>query len=72
MSLLSVCIATGRAFARFARGLVEERIEFTCGQCDRNARCGLAPNQPCVYRLMRIAELRTQPARWPARPFGMR
>ena len=71
MTVLSAFVPTGRAISRFAQALVEERVEFTCGQCDRNARCGLAPNRDCVYRLMQIAERRAQPARWPVVPFGM-
>ena len=71
MTVLSAFAGIGRAIARLARQLAGERDEFTCGQCDRNARCGLAPNQECVYRLMQIAELRAQPARWPAIPFEM-
>jgi hypothetical protein len=69
MTLLSAFVASGRAIYRFTQRLAEERVEFTCGQCDRNARCGLAPGQECVYRLMQIAERRGR--RWPVVPFGM-
>jgi hypothetical protein len=63
MTLLSACVATGRALSRFARRLADDGADFTCGECDRNARCGLAPNQQCLYRLMQIAERRAQPVR---------
>jgi len=71
MTALSAFVATGRAIARFAQRLTEERVEFTCGHCDRNAQCGLAPSQECVYRLMQIAEQRPRPGRWPVVPYGM-
>ncbi len=63
MTLLSAFVATGHALSRFARRLADDSVDFTCGQCDRNARCGLAPNQQCLYRLMQIAERRAQPVR---------
>ena len=72
MTVLSTFVATGRALTRLARRLANDQVEFTCGQCDRNARCGLAPNQQCLYRLMQIAERRAQPARWPIHPLGIR
>jgi hypothetical protein len=28
---------------------------FSCGDCDRNAKCGLPPHDDCVFRLMQIA-----------------
>ena len=28
---------------------------FGCGNCERNAQCGLPPHDDCVYRLMQIA-----------------
>lgn len=71
MTLLSAFAGAERAMARFARWLVEERTEFTCGQCERNARCGLAPNQECTFRLIQIADRQARPARWPVAPFGM-
>ena len=52
---------------------------FSCGDCERNAKCGLPPHDDCVFRLMQVARdgdrLRRQqdylyPAVWP-RP-GMR
>ena len=67
---MTVLTAFGRAVSRFAQRLFEDRVEFTCGQCDRNARCGLTPHQECVYRLMQIADRRGEPARWPVVPFG--
>ncbi len=70
MTVLSAFVATGRALSRLAQRLAEDPGEFTCGQCDHNARCGLAPNQECVYRLMQIAERRPCPARWPVVPYG--
>jgi hypothetical protein len=72
MTVLSTFVATGRALTRLARRLANDQVEFSCGQCDRNARCGLAPNQQCLYRLMQIAERRAHPARWPMHPLGMR
>jgi hypothetical protein len=72
MTVLSTFVATGRALTRLARRLANDQVEFTCGQCDRNARCGLAPNQQCLYRLMQIAERRARPARWPLHPLGIR
>jgi hypothetical protein len=71
MTALSAFVATGRAISRFVQQLVADRTEFTCGQCDRNASCGLPPSQECVYRLMQVAERRPRAARWPAVPFGM-
>lgn len=29
--------------------------DFTCGECERNQKCGLPPHDDCVYRLMQIA-----------------
>src|SRR4249919_3753855 len=28
---------------------------FACGDCDRNAQCGLPPHDDCIFRLMQIA-----------------
>jgi hypothetical protein len=28
---------------------------FSCGDCERNAQCGLPPHDDCVFRLMQIA-----------------
>jgi hypothetical protein len=28
---------------------------FTCGDCERNERCGLPPSDQCVVRAMQIA-----------------
>ena len=27
---------------------------FACGDCDRNAQCGLAPHDDCIFRLMQM------------------
>ena len=37
-------IATSRRLSR-----------FTCGDCERNERCGLPPDNNCVVRAMQIA-----------------
>lgn len=29
--------------------------EFTCGDCERNQRCGLPPHDDCGVRLLQIA-----------------
>jgi hypothetical protein len=41
------------AVVNFLRPPPSER--FTCGDCDRNSRCGLAPHDDCLYRLTQIA-----------------
>lgn len=49
---------------------------FTCGDCDRNSRCGLPPHDDCLYRLTQIvrdgegqspAPNYLYPAIWPRR-----
>jgi len=37
--------------------LVVERpgFRFTCGDCERNAQCGLPPHHDCIFRLTQIA-----------------
>jgi hypothetical protein len=44
-------------FARIARTVVALRRppEFTCGDCDRSDRCGLAPSDRCIVRAAQIA-----------------
>jgi len=37
--------------------------EFTCGDCDRNARCGLAPSPECIIRAEQIARAGERPER---------
>lgn len=36
---------------------------FQCGDCDRNAQCGLAPHDDCIFRLMQIARDGDHPPR---------
>ena len=44
-------------FARIARYAGSQRrlSEFTCSDCERNARCGLPPSANCVHRAEAIA-----------------
>jgi hypothetical protein len=35
--------------------------EFTCGDCERNARCGLPPTPDCVVRAAQIERNGGQP-----------
>jgi hypothetical protein len=37
--------------------------EFACGDCSRNARCGLEPSDNCVARAAQIADGRPAPKR---------
>jgi hypothetical protein len=37
--------------AAFGRG-----AEFTCGDCDRWARCGMAPSEDCIYRAAQMSD----------------
>jgi hypothetical protein len=30
-------------------------FRFSCGDCERNAQCGLPPHDDCIFRLMQIA-----------------
>jgi len=36
-------------------------LQFSCGDCHRNAQCGLPPHDNCVYRLMQMARDRDRP-----------
>lgn len=64
MHLITAFEATTRAVARAARRRLAGPGTFACSQCDRNAQCGLPPQDDCVYRLMLIEER----GRYPARP----
>lgn len=33
----------------------QRTARFTCGECERNSRCGLSPSKNCVIRMMQIA-----------------
>lgn len=46
------------AFAWIAGYIATQRrlAQFTCGDCDRAARCGLPPGAKCEHRAARIAE----------------
>ncbi|MDB5593449.1 MAG: hypothetical protein JWM36_410 [Hyphomicrobiales bacterium] len=37
--------------------------EFSCGDCSRNARCGLEPSENCVARAAQIADGKPAPRR---------
>jgi hypothetical protein len=39
----------------FATMVGRRGFRFTCGNCERNAQCGLPPHDDCIYRLMQIA-----------------
>jgi len=41
--------------AAIARFVFPPPRRFTCGDCARNARCGLAPSEDCIYALMQMA-----------------
>jgi len=65
-----------RAFIRSISAKISERLaasrrlsDFTCGDCERNERCGLPPDDQCVVRAMQIArdgDERARPPRYPA------
>jgi hypothetical protein len=43
-------------------------FRFSCGDCERNAQCGLPPHDDCIFRLMQIARDGDPPLRqavWP-------
>jgi hypothetical protein len=45
-----------RLLATFANFVaVQPSLHFTCGDCERNARCGPPPHDDCVFRIMQIA-----------------
>jgi hypothetical protein len=44
-----------RAVAAIVNFLSPPSHRFTCGDCDRNSRCGLPPHDDCLYRLTQIA-----------------
>jgi hypothetical protein len=44
-------------------GVARPGFRFTCGDCDRNAQCGLPPHDDCTYRLMQIARDGDRPSR---------
>jgi hypothetical protein len=48
----------GTLWAAIARVVATERrlSRFTCGDCDRWARCGLPPDANCVYRAAQVAD----------------
>jgi len=54
-----------RKFLTAAVSLVERRrsSRFTCGDCDRNAQCGLPPHDDCVFRLTQMAQDGDRPSR---------
>ena len=44
---------------------------FTCGDCELNARCGRAPDELCIARAAQIARgLPPKSQRWPMLPVG--
>jgi hypothetical protein len=38
---------------------------FNCGDCERNAQCGLPPHDDCIHRIVQIARDGDRPRRWP-------
>lgn len=36
---------------------------FTCGDCERNAQCGLPPHEDCLHRIEQISRGETYPRR---------
>jgi hypothetical protein len=48
----------GRTIVEIARG-----PEFTCGDCERHARCGLPPSKLCVVRAAQIERDGGRPVR---------
>jgi hypothetical protein len=41
---IRMCAATSNRLSR-----------FTCGDCERNQKCGLAPHDDCLVKIMQIA-----------------
>jgi len=35
--------------------ILSPQREFSCGDCERNASCGLPPNELCVFKAMQLA-----------------
>ena len=64
-----------KLFAAVGNLLVHQPLShFSCGDCERNAQCGLPPHDDCVFRLTQIARdgdrlsqrhNRLFPAAWP-------
>lgn len=63
-----------RAFDRFrlflkqlaAHSRSRPSSSFTCGDCERNAQCGLPPHDDCVDRAMQLARDSEPAARKPS------
>jgi len=56
----------GKLFATVGSFLVRRSSpRFSCGDCDRNAQCGLPPRDDCLYRLTQIARDGDRPSRPP-------
>ncbi len=59
-----VAQATRELMSTAAASRPENR--FTCGDCDRNAQCGRAPDVLCVTKAMQISRgLPPNKLRWP-------
>ena len=58
-----------RKFAGTATAL-RRRSSFTCGDCERSDRCGLPPNDRCIFKAAQIApwRLENKTARQGAQP----
>jgi len=41
--------------AAFSLSLLRPEPKFSCGDCDRNASCGLPPDDLCVIKAMQMA-----------------
>ena len=44
-------------FSKLARSVATRRArsEFTCGDCERWVRCGLSPDEKCIFRAEQLA-----------------
>lgn len=45
----------------------QSTLDFQCGDCERNARCGLPPHSDCEFRYLRLARDDVHRPRRPSR-----
>lgn len=50
-----------RCWHILARALAPPPRQFTCGDCERNAQCGLPPHDDCLHRIEQISRDDTYP-----------
>ncbi len=65
MTLTAIIAATGRALARLTQRMTDDRYEFTCADCERQASCGLPPSKDCLFKLMVQEDRRLRAVRAP-------